>query len=128
MTNQPTTESKNKTILVIEDEKFALDSIERLLVREGYTVRKAMSRAEAKEEIDKGGCDLVITDIMLPHLGGFEVIDHVRDVSPMKEVPILISTGMDKDIFDNTTSRANDYICKPYELKELLVKVKSLLN
>lgn len=115
-------------ILVIEDEKFVLDSIERFLKQEGYEVAKAMNRQEAYDQLDAHNFDLIITDIMLPHLGGFDIIDYIREHERTAGVPILVSTGMDQEIFNATLHDADDYITKPYDISDLLKKVKDMLT
>lgn len=115
-------------ILVIEDEKFVIDSIERFLTSSGYEVHKAMTRQEAVEALDAQPYHLIITDIMLPHLGGFDIIDYVRSKEDIKATPILISSGMDREIFEMTRNYADDYLAKPYDIEDLLTKVKDLIS
>lgn len=119
---------QNKNILVIEDEEFAIALLEKILTDEGYNVSKAMNKKEALSKINNNKYDLIISDIMLPYAGGFDIVDDIKDDEQKKNTPVLILTGMDREILDATLIKANAYMTKPYDVDELIGKVKDLLS
>jgi DNA-binding response OmpR family regulator len=115
-------------ILLIEDEEFALEMIAKALAKKGYLVKSVLDSHEAKDAIDAQSFDLIITDIMLPHLGGFDIIEYVKDHPLNGATPVLVQTGMDKDILKSTDLQANAVLTKPYEMSELISKVEELID
>jgi two-component system, sensor histidine kinase ChiS len=115
-------------ILLIEDEEFALEMIAKALSKKGYQVKSVLDSHEAKIAIDAQSFDLIITDIMLPHLGGFDIIEYVKDHALNGATPILVQTGIDKDILLATDMQANAVLTKPYEMSELIAKVEELID
>lgn len=118
---------KNRKILVIEDEEFAIQLLHKMLTREGYEVSTAMNKREAQMKIANDDYDLIISDIMLPYSGGFDILEELQQDERKKDIPVLVVTGMDKDILQATKFKANACFTKPYDINELLVKVKELL-
>ncbi len=117
-----------KKILVIDDETVIRDSIKKILEREGYTVETVANIRDAVDKVAFTDYDLITCDVMIPALGGFELIDQIKADPTKKNIPILMITGVDKDILDMTRHEADEVITKPFESKELIEKVKRLLT
>jgi DNA-binding response OmpR family regulator len=118
---------KKRRILVADDEKEIADLIEIHLVNEGYEVLKAADGNAALDLLDKRDFQLVILDIMMPGIDGIEVCRRIRKSG---NIPILMlsakSRNMDKVL--GLSSGADDYLAKPFDILELLARVKSLLR
>jgi len=114
-------------ILVIDDEKFILESIAKTLRTEGYSVFLAENKKTALEIIRKEDLDLIITDIMLPFTGGFDIVERIKEDPGKKNIPVIVITGMDEDVLVSTRTEADACITKPFTAKQLLYTVKKFL-
>jgi two-component system, OmpR family, response regulator RegX3 len=114
-------------ILIVEDEQSLADSIGYNLEREGFAVRVAADGAEALEAFRSERPDLVVLDLMLPHVSGLDVCRAMRLEST---VPIVILTAKDAEA-DKVTGLelgADDYVTKPFSMRELLSRVRANLR
>lgn len=111
------------TILVIEDEEKIARFIELELMHEGYVVRKAQDGRTGLSLAEKGGLSLVLLDVMLPGLNGFEVLRRLRKTS---DVPVIMLTAKDAvmDKVAGLDGGADDYITKPFAIEELLARIR----
>jgi DNA-binding response OmpR family regulator len=119
-----------QTILIVDDEANIIIPLEFLMRQEGYNVIVAQSGEEAFEMIAKYVPDLVLLDIMLPVINGFEVCEIVRlnpDWEKMK-VMFLSARRRDLDVAKGLMMGADDYITKPFSNTNLVRKVNSLLS
>jgi len=114
-------------ILVVDDEVNILDLTRLYLEREGYRVEDAMDGMQALEKIEALAPALVILDIMLPEIDGFEVCRRVRAES---DVPIIMLTARDDDvdIIVGLELGADDYVTKPFNARELVARAKAILR
>ena len=114
-------------ILVVDDEADIVDFIDDYLTGEGYEVIKAYDGIEALDKMQKDLADLIVLDIMLPRLDGFEVCKQIRAESA---VPILMLTAKDTDVdkIVGLEIGADDYMPKPFNPRELVARVKALLR
>ena len=114
-------------ILVVDDEVDIVDFIEDYLTGEGYEVVKAYNGVEALDKMRQDLPDLVVLDIMLPGLDGFEVCKQMRTESA---VPILMLTAKDTDVdrIVGLEIGADDYMPKPFNPRELVARVKAILR
>ena len=114
-------------ILVVDDEVNILDLTRLYLEREGYRVEDAMDGQQALDKIDSFEPALVILDIMLPEVDGFEVCRRVRAES---DVPIIMLTARDDDVdkIVGLELGADDYVTKPFNPRELVARVKAILR
>lgn len=114
-------------ILIVEDEKNLLDILAYNLNLQGYTIETATNGPNALEKARNINPDLILLDIMLPEMDGFEVCRQIRkDLS----IPILMLTARDDEI-DRVVGLevgADDYLTKPFSMRELIARVKALLR
>ncbi|MFO0582593.1 MAG: response regulator transcription factor [Anaeromyxobacter sp.] len=115
-------------ILVIEDDPSILRGLQLNLSMEGYTVRSSMDGAQGLEMARTESPDLVIVDVMLPSLGGLEIVREIRKGDPDLPVLILSAKGQESDKVAGLQLGADDYLVKPFGLKELLARVDALLR
>ena len=99
----------------------------RQLGNEGFEVVKASSGAEALERVKEGGFDIVLLDVMMPRMSGYEVCRIIRDELGNHELPIVLVTAktQEQDLVDGFERGANDYIRKPFTKGELIARVHS---
>jgi len=115
-------------ILLVEDEETLAVGLEYNLVEEGYIVKWAKNGREAVDFFKQEKFDLIILDIMLPYINGFEVAEIVREKNP--QIPILMLTAKTEsgDKVKGLEKGADDYLTKPFHLQELLLRVKGMLK
>lgn len=114
-------------IMIVDDDINIAELIDVYLTKEGYETKKFYSGKEALKEFVKLTPDLVILDIMLPEMDGYEVCSNIRKIS---NIPVIMLTAKG-DTFDKVLGLelgADDYIVKPFESKELLARVKAVLR
>jgi pilus assembly protein CpaE len=118
-----------KKILVIEDDDIALRLIEYTLSKEGYQVLKAKNGLEGIAKVKSEEPDLIILDVMLPGMDGFEVCYRLRAESQTAKLPILMLSGKAQEIDKATGFKvgADDYITKPVAPRELVSRIESQL-
>ncbi len=117
-------DENNNRILVVEDEKYISDIIRYNLEKEGYEVLTAFDGQEALDLQQAHDPDLILLDVMLPKLDGFEVCKRIRNVSA---VPIIILTAKEEEV-DKVLGLelgADDYMTKPFGMRELVARIKA---
>ena len=121
---------KQPCILVVDDEPNNLIILEELLILEGYTTRSANSGKEAIEIASKSPPDLILLDVMMPEIDGFEVCQWLRNHPQLKTIPIIFLTALDdeKSKLKGLELMGDDYITKPFNTRLLLAKVANLLQ
>ncbi len=114
-------------ILVVDDEPHLLKLVRSNLEAAHYKVITAMEGATALAMLEKEGADLVILDIMMPGMDGFEVLQKIREFSV---VPVILLTAKDQDVdvVRGLKLGADDYIRKPFTVHELLARVEAVLR
>ena len=117
----------NIRILAVEDDERILTAVTFALEDEGWQVVKADSGEVALAEFHKDTIDLVLIDIMLPGIDGFELCRQIRSIS---DVPIIMVTARDDthDIVAGLEAGADDYLTKPFAPKELSARIRALLR
>jgi len=116
-----------KQVLIAEDDDHMRDALQELLVSEGYRVITAEDGLEALDWMSRVSVDLVIVDILMPGLGGPELIRRLRETSEWSGVPILVLSGY-ADLARYKDLPVNDVQLKPFKLGDLLHKVKELIG
>ena len=120
--------SKESKILLVEDEKTLAVGLKFNLVEEGYLVEWAKDGREAVSLFESGNFDMIILDIMLPYIDGFEIAEIVRKTNPQMPILMLTARTSKGDMVKGLELGADDYITKPFHLKELLLRVKGMLK
>ena len=115
-------------ILVIEDDLSILTGVSMNLRYEGYEVLQAQDGAQGLELAVQQSPDLVILDIMLPRMNGYEVLTELRRRGQRVPVLMLSARGMERDKVRGLDLGADDYVAKPFGVAELLARVKALLR
>ncbi len=118
----------SKTVLVIEDEDFISGLIARSLREEGYNVIATSDYKESIKVIDSMDLDLIVSDVMLPYTGGLDIAEYVKKESKNKDIPIILVTGMDKDVLSTTQIKVNAILAKPFDMLQLVDLVNSNLK
>ncbi len=120
----------NATLLVADDEDNILISLEFLFKRAGYTVLVARNGREALEQAREHAPDLIMLDVMMPELDGFSVCQALRAEPRFAQTPIVMLTakGRDADRVKGKALGATDYVIKPFSTRELLARVRKLLE
>lgn len=114
-------------ILIVEDEEKIARFIELELKHEGYEVNKCGNGREGLQEAETGNYDLMLLDVMLPELNGFEVLRRLRRES---NLPVILLTARDAvmDKVAGLDGGADDYITKPFAIEELLARIRLVLK
>lgn len=118
---------KSKILLVEDEENLAL-GLEYNLSEEGYLVTIARDGKEALKYFDEYEFDLIVLDIMLPYYNGFEIAKHVRKKHPQMPILMLTARTQVEDRVKGLELGADDYLTKPFHLKELLLRIKGMLK
>jgi len=115
-------------ILIVEDEKKIADTLRLGLTEQGYEAEVAYDGHIGLKIFDSGHFDLIILDINLPGMNGFELCKLIRKSN--EQVPVLMLTSMSQmnDKVEGYDSGADDYLVKPFEFRELLLKMRVLLK
>ena len=116
-----------RNILVVEDDRNISELLRMYLEKEGFEVRLAYDGGKAVEEFEKQQPDMVLLDIMLPVLDGWQVCERIRQKA---RTPIIMLTAK-SDVTDRITGLemgADDYLVKPFEMKELMARINAVLR
>jgi len=116
------------TLLLLEDDLQLSDTVKQFLELKGYAVYPAYDGVQAQNIAYEKHIDLMLLDVKVPNLNGFDFLKNVR--SKGKEIPAIFITSLNsiEDVEQGFAAGCDDYIRKPFALKELLVRVESLLK
>ena len=115
-------------ILVVEDDAALLQGLMDVLVFNGYEVHGIADGSEGLRAALENPCDLVLLDVMLPGLDGLSVCREIRRRKPNQAVVMITAKGAEDDIVAGFKAGADDYIPKPFSLRELMVRVEAVLR
>ncbi|WP_129407828.1 response regulator transcription factor [Marinitoga lauensis] len=115
-------------ILVIEDEKSILDLIKMNLILEGFDVVEAEAGEKGLKVFKKENPDLVVLDLMLPDIDGFDVLKKIQEISYKTPIIILTAKNSQNDKLLGLELGADDYITKPFDSKELILRIRNILK
>ncbi|MCK0470170.1 ATP-binding protein [Halalkalibacter sp. APA_J-10(15)] len=117
-------------LLVVDDDRVNLKVLESVFFEEYYQLCTVVSGAHALEKLDRGKWDIVISDVMMPQMTGYELTEQIRKNYSMTELPVLLLTAYNHDIDIEAGFRAgaNDYVSKPVNGLELKARVESLVE
>lgn len=113
-------------ILVVDDERFVLDLLRKVLERRGHEVELAGNGVEALERLSQAAFDLVLTDVVMPEMDGFELLRQVKARYPGVKVIVLTGFARRQSISDFLLYGADDYLSKPFQVPELLASVERI--
>lgn len=120
----------NKKVLIVDDEEHIRELIKFNLKKEGYDTEVAVNGAEALKIIREIKFDLILLDLMLPEIDGLEVCKEIRRNEETSDIPVMMITAKGEE-FDKVLGLelgADDYITKPFSIRELMARVKALLR
>jgi two-component system alkaline phosphatase synthesis response regulator PhoP len=117
-------------ILVCDDERHIVRLIQVNLERQGYQVVTAYDGKEGLEKIRSENPNLVVLDVMMPYMDGFEVLKNIRKEADTENLPVIMLTAkaQDKDVFEGYHYGADMYLTKPFNPMELVTFVKRILG
>ena len=114
-----------KTILIVEDEQSIVDILSFILVKEGYDTLEALDGPTGLQLALEQNPDLVLLDLMLPGMSGFEVCQKVRQAGSLVPIVMLTAREEEDDKVRGLELGADDYITKPFKNRELMARVKA---
>lgn len=119
--------NEQRRILIVDDEPDLLHAIKLYLEEEGYLTFTATDGQEALEAVREKLPDLVVLDVLMPKMDGFEALKHIREVS---HVPVIMLTvrGEEQDKVRGLRMGADDYVTKPFSQRELLGRIQAVLR
>ncbi|OQY89645.1 MAG: two-component system response regulator [Anaerolineae bacterium UTCFX1] len=120
-----------KSILCIEDEAEMIDLMRLILSRKGYNVRGAFGGAEGLQMIRDEKPDLILLDLMMPDMDGWEVYQQIKAEESSKDIPVIVVTAKAQNIdrvLGLHIAKVNDYIAKPFTPQELLHSIEKILK
>lgn len=119
-----------KKILAVDDEKHIVRLVQVNLERAGYEVVTANDGKEALEKVQQENPDLVVLDVMMPYMDGFEVLQNLRRNPSTRDIPVIMLTAkaQDADVFKGWQSGVDCYLTKPFNPMELLSFVKRIFD
>ncbi len=119
-----------ENILIVEDDQNIAKLVKYNLEKAGYRTTVTITGEEALEFLDRQAVDLIILDIMLPKMDGFETCRRLKDDSRLSSIPVMILTarGEEVDRVVGFELGAEDYVVKPFSPRELVLRVKNILR
>lgn len=119
-----------KRILIVDDEKDVCELISDMLKRDGYETLTAFAGEEGLQKATGEQPDLVLLDIILPDIDGFEVLRRLRNSAETQKVPVVIVSGKGDtaSLFKAKDLKSNDYIIKPFTSQDLLRSIKRCID
>ena len=120
----------SEKVLIVDDEANIVISIEFLMKQAGYTVDIARNGEEALDKITSFQPDLVLLDVMMPKINGFELCRRIRENPDWQQMKIIMLTakGREVEVAKGLSLGADSYVIKPFSTKELLAEVKNILS
>lgn len=121
---------KTCRILCVDDEDFTLDLLETLLTPPGYEVLTALNGNRALETLSAKNVDLVLLDIKMPGMDGYEVCGKIKSDPATRHIPVIMMTSMDSrdSKLKSIEAGAEEFLAKPLDREELLLRVKNIIN
>lgn len=115
-------------ILIVEDEEAIRTGLVDVFVFHGYDVEATADGREGLDQALSGKFDLVLLDIMLPSMNGFEICDEIRNVDRDQPIIMLTAKTSDDDIITGLRLGADDYVAKPFSIAQLVLRVEAVLR
>jgi diguanylate cyclase (GGDEF)-like protein len=121
---------KRSRVLMVEDSRLSLEVYAQRLERRGYTVASAVSAEEARVRLDEGQPDIVLLDVFMPKVSGFEFLRELRSAPRTSTTPVILISALSdtKHIVEGLELGANDYVTKPIVMPILTARMEALLR
>jgi len=120
--------SKNNSILIVEDEEAIRTGLVDVFVYHGFEVEFAEDGAVGLKKALSGQFDLIILDVMLPSINGFDICKNIREKDKSQPIIMLTAKTADEDIIQGLTLGADDYVAKPFSVAQLVLRVQAVLR
>jgi DNA-binding NtrC family response regulator len=120
--------NKKSLILVVDDEESLRTVLSSELINEGYEVRTAADGDDAIQEMQKADFSLILLDIKMPRMNGFDVLKHIKENHIRAKVVMLTGFADLKNAIESKKLGADDFVSKPYDLVDLLTTIERVLN
>jgi len=120
--------AKRSSVLVVDDEEALRTVLSGELANEGYEVKAAADGDEAISEVEKSPFDLVLLDIKMPRMSGFEVLKYIKVNHAKTKVVMLTGFADLKNAIESKKLGADDFVSKPYDLVDLLTTIERVLS
>ena len=127
--------AKPKRILVVDDDADLVEAVALSLEKQGFSVEKASDGIEAMDSIRARRPDLVVLDVMMPRMDGYEVCDELKSDPELKNIPVILLTAVSSQVskstyshFDGMKTEADDYIAKPVDMQILMERIALLTS
>jgi len=122
--------ARQSTILIVDDEPIIRSILEGLLSVKGYNVVAAGDGLQAIKQVAESPPDLILLDVMMPEMNGFEVCQRLKAGQKTQHIPIILVTALDskEDLARGLDAGADDFLPKPFDNLELLARVRSMLR
>lgn len=119
----------SKRILAVDDDEMVLIAVNELLKQEGYEVHSISSGAEALKKLEEDDYDLLMLDIIMPEMDGFELCKKIRQIERHKETPVVFLTAknQEKDRAEGLEAGANLFLSKPISPEKLLSIIRDTI-
>ena len=120
----------NNRVLIVDDDIEIMDWLSMDLQMSGFCIDSATDGLSGLQKAQNGNYDIIILDVMMPNMDGFEVCKNIRKSAKTKNIPIILLTakGTIEDKITGFGSGADDYLVKPFDIQELLVRMRALLR
>jgi signal transduction histidine kinase len=122
--------NNSHTLLIVDDDPIARDTLEALLFRENYDLVLIESGQQALARLDELDPDIILLDVMMPGMNGFEVCQHIKAHEQWRHIPVILITALDSpaDMVQGFESGADDFLHKPVNVLELKARLRSMLR
>lgn len=120
--------NRKRKLLIVEDEQAILQGLTDLFVFHGYDIDTATDGREALAKVAGNHYDLILLDVMLPSIDGFTVCNEIRQQDREQPIIMLTAKTTEDDILTGLTMGADDYIAKPFSVRELVLRVEAVLR
>jgi len=117
-------------VLVVDDDKHAVEILYRLLEKEGFEVVRAQGGAEALELATKSQIDVILLDVMMPQMSGFEVCEKLRNDTRTRDIPVILLTAKD-DMETRVLGMklgVSEFLTKPINKRELFARIRAQIH
>lgn len=121
---------KERKILVVDDEPYIVEMVEVNLIKAGYRVITAYDGEEALKKVEEENPDLIICDVNMPKIDGFEVLKRLKSNMATRYIPVVMLTARtgDEDVFKGWHLKADQYLTKPFNPQQVVTVVRNIFK